>query len=172
MGATFFEFATENGLLGTFEESSRKLAKFCTSSASVAEINRFVLRLSELDEHFTAPELLSPDGAPPDEADQRSIRLDHQRFELSIGNRTPLFLGNTAQFRLLRVLYENEGRFLSFERIAEETGGDWIDASTVKSQKCRLARLLRERGYGDLASCIKTQTRHYGLRLSESAIQK
>jgi hypothetical protein len=96
-------------------------------------------------------------------APSNGLVIDETTFSVSWQSGAPLKLGNRKEFRLLHELAKSVGRYVAFSELAERLGGDSMDKLThVKS---RLAKILRENGYEDLATKIKTEKEHYGLFL-------
>ncbi len=109
--------------------------------------------------------LESPSVAPTvPEKKGRKLVVDETTFSVTWDGRESLKLGNTRQFRLLQELANSADQYVTFAELAERLGGDAMDSITPT--KSRLVAALKQGGYEDLATRIKTQTGHYGLFIS------
>lgn len=93
-----------------------------------------------------------------------NVSVDEEKFSIQKGNRTPCFLGNTRQFRLLAHLVANPFHFYSFGELAVIAGGDEFDRDGIKVAKCRLCIRLRTSGYEDVAKMLVSQRDHYAFQ--------
>lgn len=92
------------------------------------------------------------------------LAVDEGTFSIVWRGRDPIEIGNTKEFRLMQVLALEPNKYHPHADLAEKLGGDQLD--DLAPTKSRLVKLLKDRGYEDLAGLIKTQKGHYGLFLS------
>jgi hypothetical protein len=91
-----------------------------------------------------------------------------ENYGVSIKGRSPCRLGNTQRYKLLEILWEECGKFVSLEEIADQMErGEQDSLDGIKVVKCRLMKDLSSGGYLDLAKCIKSESNNYGLFLRE-----
>ena len=148
-GAEFFKFMFDPDGYHRFEkiaESFDKLCKYCRGSAG-----------PEAMRSLTSGEL--------------AVTVNSPSFSVECGSQNPCFIGNNKMFHLLKLLVDSPNRFHSFSHLAEDMGGDALDADTLPALKCRLLRHLRTNGYRVLGNRIRTQNFHYGLFLQQRAIE-